>query len=190
MNKKINLRFGVLAGIVGLATIARLATPAMLGHPSNFAPIGALALFSGCYFSGRISKFLVPLLAVWVGDLFVNFTYTGKFTLFYEGFYWQYACYILFVFMGSALSKRVKPLNVMGSSLGASSIFFIISNFGVWTSGLIYPVTGAGLALCYTAAIPFFGGTLAGDLFYSAAMFGLFELAQKKYTVLSLQPNV
>ncbi len=187
MKNKINLRFGVLAGIVGLATVARLGTPSLLGHPSNFAPIGALALFSGCYFSGRFSKFLVPLLAVWVGDLFVNFMYTGKWMFFYEGFYWQYACYILFVVMGSALSKRVRPLNVMGSSLAASSIFFVISNFGVWTSGLIYPMTAAGLAACYTAAIPFFGGTLAGDLFYASAMFGLFELAQRKYTVLALQ---
>jgi hypothetical protein len=190
MKNKINLRFGVLAGIVGLATVARLSMPSLLGHPSNFAPIGALALFSGCYFSGRFSKFIVPLLAVWVGDLFVNFTYTGKWMLFYEGFYWQYACYILFVLMGTALSKRVKPLNVMGSSLAASSIFFIVSNFGVWSSGLMYPMTGYGLGLCYTAAIPFFGGTLAGDLFYSAAMFGLFELAQRKYTVLALQPQV
>jgi hypothetical protein len=56
MKDKINLRFGALAGIVGLATVVRIATPPLLGHPSNFAPIGALAIFSGCYFSGRITR--------------------------------------------------------------------------------------------------------------------------------------
>ena len=188
MKNKINLRFGVLAGIVGLATLTRVALPPMLGHPSNFAPIGALALFSGCYFASKFQKFIVPILAVWIGDLFIDYIATGKFMLIYDGFYWQYGCYILFVLMGMGLSKRVKPLNVLGSSLVASSLFFVITNFGVWAGSLvIYPHTLAGLTACYTAAIPFFGSTLAGDLFYSAAMFGLFELAQRKYTVLSLQ---
>jgi hypothetical protein len=30
--------------------------------------------------------------------------------------------------------------------------------------------------LCYTEALPFWGRTLAGDLFYSGALFGLYEL--------------
>jgi hypothetical protein len=189
MKEKINLRFGVLTGIVGLATLVRIATPSVLGHPSNFAPIGALALFSGCYFAGRVSKFIVPLLAVWVSDLFIDFLYTGKWMLFYEGFYWQYACYALFVVIGMGLSKRVKPVTVLAGSLTASSIFFLVSNFGVWMSGVLYSHTVAGLSTCYVAAIPFFGGTVAGDLFYTSVMFGVFELASRKYPVLSLQPQ-
>jgi hypothetical protein len=187
MKDKINLRFGALAGIVGLATVVRIATPPLRGHPSNFAPIGALALFSGFYFSGRITKFIVPLLALFVGDLFIDWIYTGKWTLFYEGFYWQYACYIVFVLMGANLSKNVKPLRVLGTSIAASLVFFMVSNFGVWAGGLIYPHTASGLFTCYVAGIPFVGGTLAGDLFYSALMFGAFELAQRKYTILHLQ---
>jgi hypothetical protein len=184
MKKKINLRFGILVAIVGLATLSRVGTA---GHPFNFAPIGALALFSGCYFSGRLSKFLIPLLAVWIGDLFVNFILFEKWMLVYDGFYWQYGCYVLFVLMGTVLSKRIKPLTVAGSSVAASLLFFLVTNFGVWISGTMYSHTVSGLLTCYTAAIPFFGNTFAGDLFYSAAMFGLFELARKKYTELSLQ---
>jgi hypothetical protein len=191
MKNKITLRFGVLAGIVGLATITRIAMPPLLGHPSNFAPIGALALFSGCYFAGRIQKFLVPLLAVWMGDIAVTAISTGKFALFYEGFYWQYACYALFVIMGMTLGKgkSVKPLNVAAMSLTASLIFFFVTNFGCWIGYSMYPHTFAGLMTCYAAGIPFFGGTVAGDLFYSALMFGAFELAQRKFTVLSLQKS-
>jgi hypothetical protein len=186
MKNKTNIRFGALTAIVGLATLVRIATPPLLGHPSNFAPIGALALFSGCYFSGRFSKFLIPLLALWVGDLFLDRMYTGKWMMFYEGFYWQYACYIVFVLMGIILSKQVKPIRVLGASLTATFLFFIVSNFGVWAGGLIYPHTAGGLLACYVAGIPFIGGTLAGDLFYSALMFGVFELAQRKYAILHL----
>ena len=36
-------------------------------------------------------------------------------------------------------------------------------------------MTFAGLALCYTNAIPFFGYTIAGDLFFTLLLFGAYE---------------
>jgi hypothetical protein len=184
--QQVKLRFGVLAGIVGLATITRIAIPPLLGHPSNFSPIDAIALFSGCYFSGKLSKFIVPLLAVWVGDLFVNFLAMGHWTWFYEGFYWQYGSYLLMVLIGMTLSNRVKPLNLMGASIAGSALFFIISNFGCWAGGM-YPHTTAGLMTCYEAGVPFLRSTILSDLIYTAAFFGVFELAQRRFPVLSLQ---
>jgi hypothetical protein len=38
---------------------------------------------------------------------------------------------------------------------------------------------------CYAAGIPFFGGTIAGDLFYSAVLFGAVELAKPRLTFLT-----
>jgi len=35
------------------------------------------------------------------------------------------------------------------------------------------------LAACYTAAIPFYGRTLAADLLYSAALFGLYAILSR-----------
>ncbi|MFI5149694.1 MAG: DUF6580 family putative transport protein [Bacteroidia bacterium] len=183
--QKVNLRFGVLAGIVSLATLTRISLPPLLGHPSNFSPIDALALFSGCYFSGKLSKFIVPLLAVWVGDLFIDYFSLGHWTLFYPGFYWQYGSYILMVLIGMTLSNRVKPLNLMGASIAGSAIFFIVSNFGCWAGGM-YPHSAAGLVTCYAAGVPFLRATLISDLIYSAAFFGLFELAQRRFPVLTL----
>jgi hypothetical protein len=62
----------------------------------------------------------------------------------------------------------------------SSVSFFVITNFGIWLSTLYYEKTGAGLALCYTAAIPFFHQTLLGDLFFVAILFGLFEIVKAK----------
>ena len=53
-------------------------------------------------------------------------------------------------------------------------LFFVATNLAVWAEGALYPRTLDGLAACYFAAIPFFGWTLGGDLFYTALMFGLF----------------
>ena len=66
---------------------------------------------------------------------------------------------------------------ILGSSLAGSVLFFIVTNFGVWTfSAVTYPHTLAGLASCYVAAIPFFRNTVIGDLVYVTSLFGAFEL--------------
>jgi len=54
-----------------------------------------------------------------------------------------------------------------------------VTNFGVWTLGTMYPMTAAGLADCYVAAIPFFQNTVAGDLFYATLLFGGFALVER-----------
>ncbi|MGA7721899.1 MAG: DUF6580 family putative transport protein [Ignavibacteriaceae bacterium] len=184
--EKINLRFRVLLGIVTFAAVTRILTPPLLGHPSNFAPINAIALFSGCYFSGKLAKYIIPLLSVWIGDLFIDYIYLHKFMLFYSGFYWQYACYVLMVVIGIMLSNRVKPLNLLAAGISSSVLFFIITNFGVWMGFGMYPHSTVGLAACYTAAIPFFSSTLLSDIAYSALFFGSFEFAQRKIPQLAV----
>jgi hypothetical protein len=66
-------------------------------------------------------------------------------------------------------------LRVGATTLSASVIFFVLSNFGDWLSGVNYPLTWEGLVTCYVMAIPFFGNTILGDLFYVALLFGTYE---------------
>ena len=54
----------------------------------------------------------------------------------------------------------------------ASLSFFAISNFAVWALWNMYPKTLAGLAECYTMAIPFFRNTAVSDLLFAGAFFG------------------
>ena len=61
----------------------------------------------------------------------------------------------------------------------SSLLFFVLTNFGVWLVNGYYPHTVAGLAACYVAAIPFFQNSIAGDLFYTALLFGGFALLQR-----------
>src|ERR1700730_14948624 len=42
-------------------------------HPMNFAPIGALALFGGAYFSSKRQALAIPLLSLIVGDFITGF---------------------------------------------------------------------------------------------------------------------
>lgn len=57
--------------------------------------------------------------------------------------------------------------------------FFVITNFGAWMFLNSYPKTFAGLMACYAAGVPFFWNTLAGDIGYSALLFGGLFLAER-----------
>ena len=48
-------------------------------------------------------------------------------------------------------------------------IFFIITNFGVWSLGS-YGYTIEGLLACYTLALPFFGHSLISTLVFAVAI--------------------
>jgi hypothetical protein len=86
--------------------------------------------------------------------------------------------------IGWAVARRVTPFTVAGAAIASSVLFFLVTNFGTWATGELYPQTLAGLAACYVAAIPFFQNTLAGDLFFSAVLFGGFALLEWRVPVL------
>ena len=86
----------------------------------------------------------------------------------------------MIVILGIMLLKKITFPRVFGGALGASLVFFIVSNFGVWLGSALYPLTAEGLIMCYTAAIPFFHYTLAGNLIYCGVLFGGYEYLKYK----------
>ena len=145
MKSPFNKSQKIVLAIIIFGILARL-----IPHPPNFSPVTAIALFSGLNFKNKKFAFLIPILILFISDLLIGISMINIFV--YSGF-------LLVVQLGSKISS-IRFLNIILASL----IFFIISNFGVWIIG--YPKTIDGLILCYTMAIPFFGYSLAGDLFF------------------------
>ncbi len=179
MNTKINLRFSLLAGLILLSAFSR-----MIPHPTNFSPLGAIALFGAAHFSKKWQVLIIPIVATWVSDLFINnviyAVYYPTFTWFYEGFYWQYLSYIIIALMAMPLFKKISKERILIGALGSTIIFFLISNVGCFVGNSYYPQNFMGLMSCYAAGIPFLKGTLLGDLFYTLVLFGSFAFAQYK----------
>ncbi|MEW5799487.1 MAG: DUF6580 family putative transport protein [Bacteroidota bacterium] len=155
--------------VVGTALVVLAALSRLIPHPMNFAPITAIALFGGMYFDKRFAPVL-PFLALLISDYFIGF---------YDGIMWVYGSFIVSVGTGMWLKSRKSVPVIAAATVANSILFFVISNFGVWYSELLYPRTFAGLVECYTLALPFFRNTLAGDLFYVAVMFGAYEILMK-----------
>lgn len=154
--------------LIALAVAARL-----LVHPFNFTPVGAIGLFAGSWCSPRIA-WAIPLLVLLISDAV-------------DGFYSPVV--MMFVYLGFLggplighllLAKRRTLPRFLVAVLSAAVVFFLVSNFGMWLSGIgAYPRTVAGLLECYWAGLPYFRVTLMGDLFYGAILFGGAELANQ-----------
>jgi hypothetical protein len=104
---------------------------------------------------------------------------------FHETMWAVYLSFALIVVLGITMLKEKKAGNSFFASVISSVSFFIITNFGIWISTSYYAKTGAGLAACYTAAIPFFHQTLLSDLFFTGILFGAYHLAKQRFSLLA-----
>lgn len=183
---KIQLRFSIISVIIIIAAMSRI-----IPHPANFAPIGAIALFGSANYSKRYWMYFIPIFSMWLSDLVLNNIVYGQyfdhFVWFYSGSLFTYAALAIIVLMGRLSLKNIKFKNLLFSTIGASIIFFILSNFGVWVSSGLYSHTLLGLQTCYIAGIPFFNNTLIGDFVYTGLLFGVFELLKYRFPILRLE---
>jgi hypothetical protein len=158
-----------------LAAIFVAAALRLVPHLPNFTPIGAMALFGGAYCGKRALAFVAPLGALLLSDAILGF---------HGGMPYVYGSVALIVLIGWAVARRLTPLGIAFGAVASSLLFFVVTNFGTWLSSGMYPPTLAGLAACYVAAIPFFQNTLAGDLVYSALLFGGFAFLERRIPLL------
>ena len=151
--KKTKQKVVLFIYFVGLIALSRI-----IPHPPNFTPVIAIAVFMPYLTRNLYSAMLVPLSAMFVSDLYLGF---------HSSMFWVYTSILLGTTLSQYTMSMKKTYVHLGSNaLLSSTIFFIVTNFAVWMSGSMYPLTIDGLLLCYTMAIPFFGNTLAGTLFY------------------------
>jgi len=183
---KINLRNWVLLFIIIAAAATRFIYLGEQTVLSNFTPIGAIALFGGTYFTDKYKAYLVPLLTLLISDIFVTYSYTGQWTVFYGGFFWVYASFAFMVFIGSQI-KKVNVGTVLIGALASVLVHWLLTDIQPWLGGTMYNKDITGYYQSLIAAIPFERNLLLGNLVYGALLYGGFELAQAKFTVLKPQ---
>ncbi len=179
MKSFLNPRIAALSGLILLAALSRL-----LPHPPNFAPITAMALFGGAYFSDKRLAFIIPLIAMFLSDLVLGFHSTQLVV---------YGCFMLITVIGFRLKDNKSVSEIAMASVAGSIIFFTLTNFAVWLFGSLYPFNFSGLIACFAAAIPFYDNsifssmmlnTFMGDAFFCTIFFGVFALAEQKIPAL------
>lgn len=172
--------FGRVAGLLLLIFVA--ACLRLLPHPVNFSPLAAIALFAGYQLRSQRLAYAFAFAALLFTDAFLGFHNTMFFV--YLGFG-------LSVAVGSWLraernksqKPRAQPFHIVGGTALSSLLFFVVSNFGVWFVGELYPRTWSGLVACFTMALPFYQNTVAGDFVFVAVIFAVWTLLEKRFLV-------
>ncbi len=144
------------------------------GHPwlENFAPVAAIALCGGIYLPRRMAV-LVPLGALFVSDLFLNWHY--GYPLLSPEMISRYLALGASLAIGFALRGRAGFATVLPASILGSVIFYVVTNTSSWLTWPAYAKTFAGWAQALTTGLPgyeptwmFFRATVLGDLVFSA----------------------
>ena len=136
MQRYINISIGIFVA---------LAASRFIPHPPNFTSLLALSFYVPALLGVRFIPSLI--IGFIITDLIIGLHSVTLFT-------WGSVILIGFMskhFLSTTISR------ISGSILGAC-IFFIITNFGVWSLGS-YGYTFDGFLTCYVMAIPFFAYT-------------------------------
>lgn len=184
MNSKKSL---ILAGIfIMFGALSRL----LITIP-NVSVLESLALFGGSYFMLKRFAFIIPLAAYLFSDFIINNTIARVWYPEVEGlvFFAPHMKYtivgiLLIVVFGKFILKKVNLLNGIFGVVGATLIFWLVSNFGSFLSSPMYTKDFAGFASCYALALPFLARSLAGNVFFAALLFGSFEYLLRQYPAL------
>lgn len=158
----------------------------LVPHVPNFAPVGALCLFGGSYLNKKYSVGLM-LLIMLISDyllLYIHpfssslFTFSHLYSplaLIHSTTFYVYGSFLITVGMGIWVKKHISWENIALGSLSSSMIFFLITNFGVWATGM-YSRNLFGLWESYIMGLPFLRPTVFGDLFYNGIFFSTYYI--------------
>ena len=139
---------------IALAIFIALSVSRFIPHPPNFTSLMALSFYIPAIFGIRYLPMLI--ISFVITDLIIGFHNVTFFT---------WGSVILIGLMSKFFIKNTTN-RIIGALIGAC-LFFIVTNFGIWSLGS-YGYSFEGLIKCYTLAIPFFGNTLISTLIFSA----------------------
>ena len=151
----------IFVGIFLCLTASRL-----IPHPPNFTSLLALSFYVPALLGIRYLPFLI-----------ISFVITDLIIGYHNLTHWTWGSVFLIGFLPFYFKNSLK-LRITGALTGAV-MFFLITNFGVWSIGQ-YGYNIEGLIACYTLAIPFFTSSFIATLTFSLLIEGIYYLYSNK----------
>jgi hypothetical protein len=154
---------------IAIGIFLTLAASRFIPHPPNFTSLLALSFYIPVLFGIRFLPIL--LISFVLTDLVIGFHGVTFFT---------WGSIIVIGLMSKFFISNITN-RIFGSLLGAC-LFYLITNFGVWSLGS-YGYTLEGLIACYTLAIPFFAYSLISTFIFSGIIEGVLKLNLFKFKI-------
>ena len=166
--------------IIAVLLIIVAALSRVFLYPHNFSPIIGMAIFAGAVIKDRRLAFALPLFAMFLSDvLFEVFNIAPGFWGW--GQLVGYGILALITVIAFSM-KKINVLSVAGYSIGASLLFFFLSNsaFFVFDNPVynLYAQNFSGYIASLVGGLPFLKTGIIADLVYSTVLFGTYFLVQ------------
>ena len=143
----------------------------MISDIPNFTATIALIMFTSYLIRDKFLSVLVILVSQIISDLYIGI---------YSSMFFVYGAYVFIALLSPIIMNKLSFKSVLISSLVTPTIFYIVSNFGVWITGSTYPLSLDGLIMCYVAGIPFFDETLLSTVVFSVTIYVMMKLIVKE----------
>ena len=154
---------------IGLFVLSRL-----VPHPPNFTPLIAAVIFLPFISKDKLGM-VMPISVMLISDLIIGFH--GQMFWVYGGFTLiSLLSYILYL----PVFSRVLTLAVLNPTL-----FFLVTNFGVWLGSPVYDQTAVGLFSSFAMGLPFFANSLMASLLFSLGFFLVYKVYGSQKEVLN-----
>ena len=150
-----------------LGIFVALAASRFVPHPPNFTSLIALSFYVPALLGLRFLPAVV--LSFVLTDIFIGYHNMLFFT-------WGSVIAVGLVskyFLSSFLKR-------LGGALSGACLFFLITNFGVWTTGY-YGYNFEGLLASYILALPFFGYTVISTLIFSVLIETVYTFSKRSF---------
>ena len=167
LNKKFFNKNLNLVPIVLIILFSRL-----IPHPPNFTPIISIAILSPLFFNKNIISLSVLILGMFVTDIFLGI---------YSNMIFIYLTIVLIFYFSKYFFRLDSFKKIILCSFFSSTIFFIVTNFAVWSFSGLYSKNLEGLIACYLLAIPFFHNTLISTMLFSSITYFVFLKLKGKF---------
>ncbi len=149
-----------------------LAASRFVPHPPNFTSLIALSFYVPVFLGLRFLPFL--LISFVITDLIIGY---------HTGTHWTWGSVLIIGLMSQYFNKNI-TFRLIGALSGAC-IFFLITNFGVWISGM-YGHELNGLFTSYFMALPFFGYTAISTIVFSVLIETIVKFTRNKFNLKSI----
>ena len=149
-----------------------LASSRFIPHPPNFTSLIDLSFYVPAILGVR-----------YLPAVLISFAITDIFIGYHLGTHWTWGSVVLIGFISIFLNSNF--ITRIGGALIGAVIFFIITNFGVWVSGM-YEQSWAGFAECYILALPFFGYSMVSTLLFSLLIEAVYKFGHNKLSRFSV----
>ena len=147
MKKNLFIFFGIFLS---------LSASRFIPHPPNFTSLIALSFYVPVFLGLRF-----------IPALIISFAITDLIIGYHSGTHWTWGSVLIIGLISRYLSNSI--FLRMGGALFGAFIFYLVTNFGVWTGGM-YEHSFTGLMNSYILAIPFFGYSLISTFLFSAVI--------------------